>query len=159
MEFAEEFITSEKKEISELQMINIVRNYKKMYLPVELVGIRGVNQTSVYNDIKERSSIRQKWDFPPIKPPKGKKVTIQNNFKAWIKQQRIYIAFDFYDYETPIMVISHDFQYLKIQNKIQDKTYNQIVDRIGRTKYNENEIPDRIEFMPIIGNLSKNRIL
>ena len=57
------------------------------------------------------------------------------------------------------MVISHDFQYLKIQNKIQDKTYNRIVDRISRIKYNENEIPDRIEFIPIIENLRKNGIL
>ena len=85
IEFTEEFITSEKRKISELQMINIVRNYKKMYLPVELVETRGVNQTLVYNDIKERSSIQWKWEFPPIKPPKGKKVAIWNDFKAWIK--------------------------------------------------------------------------
>jgi len=30
---------------------------------------------------------------------------------------------------------------------------------MGRTKYNENKILDRIEFIPIIGNLRKNRTL
>ena len=38
-------------------MINLVQLYKKLYLPVELVGIRGKCQTQVYNDIKAKSII------------------------------------------------------------------------------------------------------
>jgi len=36
-------------------MINMVRLYKKAYLPLELVSTRGNSQTQVFNNIKEKS--------------------------------------------------------------------------------------------------------
>ena len=47
--------------IKAIWIINLVWLYKKLYLPVELVGIRGNYQTQAYNDIKAKSII--KWKF------------------------------------------------------------------------------------------------
>ena len=57
------------------------------------------------------------------------------------------------------MAILQDFQYLRIQNKQNYKTYSRTIDRAGRTKYKEEEIPNDMELVPIIRNLSKNRTL
>ena len=58
MYYAEQFITESKREKNELQMINIVQNHKRIYLPVKFIRMRGVSQTNTYNDIRERSMIK-----------------------------------------------------------------------------------------------------
>ena len=62
MDYALEYSSTNKTNEGEaIQMINLVRLYKKLYLPVELVGIRGNSQTQAYNDIKVKSLIKQKF--------------------------------------------------------------------------------------------------
>ena len=58
MDYAEEFITEKKKDEIELQMINIVQNYKQIYLAIELVRTKGNSQTQAFKDINEKSIIK-----------------------------------------------------------------------------------------------------
>ena len=69
--------------------------HKKIYLPIELVGIKGDKQTEVFNNIGAMSGIDWKFEFLAVAKPRGKKVKIWNTFKTWLKQRRIYTPYDF----------------------------------------------------------------
>ena len=59
MDYALEYSSiNETNEVQVVWMINLVRLYKKLYLPVELVGTRRNSQTWVHNDIKVKSIIK-----------------------------------------------------------------------------------------------------
>ena len=59
--------------------------YKKVYLPIELVGVRGNKQTKVFNEIKALSPIEWNFKFPEVPIPKGNKIKAWNSFKQWLR--------------------------------------------------------------------------
>ena len=48
--------------------------YKKVHLPIELVGVRGNKQTEAFNEIKVLSPIEWNFKFPEVLIPKGNKI-------------------------------------------------------------------------------------
>ena len=55
--YVEEYAQEKQLKQSVVQNINLVWLYKKLYLPIELVGIRGDKQTEAFNNIHAPSSI------------------------------------------------------------------------------------------------------
>ena len=72
MDIAREFIKEEKLNGNAWNEINHVQLKKKMILLLELVDMKGKAQTEVYNNIKAKSLIKQKINFPMIKEPTQK---------------------------------------------------------------------------------------
>ena len=58
MEYAYEYVVNEKKSTDTLKLINHVRLYKRVYLPCELLGQRGKEQTLAYRVNKAQSQIK-----------------------------------------------------------------------------------------------------
>ena len=57
MDYLEEYQIKKQLLIKVIIEINLVHLYKKVYLPIELVGVRGNKQTEAFNEIKVLSPI------------------------------------------------------------------------------------------------------
>ena len=92
-----------------------MRLYKKIYLPIELVGIRGDKQTEAFNDIGAMSRIDWKFEFPAVAKLRDKKVEIWNIFKTWLKQRRIYTPYNFEQHCNWKLKLSNDETILRVK--------------------------------------------
>ena len=71
MDLAQKYIKTNKLDEMIIQKINIVRLWKQIYLPIELVGANRNSKTKAYEHINERSIIEWKFLFTTVPKSRG----------------------------------------------------------------------------------------
>jgi len=95
MDYAQQY--KHLKNLSEicLASMNQVRIFKKMYLPCELVGLKGDCLTKEARFNEEKSSIRWMINFEEVPKPTTKSFSTWKNFVEWMVTQNIITIVDF----------------------------------------------------------------
>ena len=78
--------------------INHIRLYEEILILVELVRIRGQNIIEAFYQVKDKSLLKQKLDFPKVNKPTNKVVRMKNNFKTQLKEREIQAVSNFKEY-------------------------------------------------------------
>ena len=69
----------------ELNQVNMVRQQKKAYLPIELLGSKGRQLTKAFEYIEEKSIIKQKFLFTNVPKLRGESIKRWKLFLDWMK--------------------------------------------------------------------------
>ena len=95
MEYAREYRKETNLGINVLKLINHVRLYKRVFLPFELVGQSGKDQTDAFRNNLEISQI--KWTFyqQQVTQPSKNAYREWRKFLQWLEKKRIKTEFDF----------------------------------------------------------------
>ena len=72
MEFVSDYASLIELKANKVREINQIRIYKQVIIPGELVGMNSRQITLYYQDISEKSQIRQKIKYPSLNKPRGK---------------------------------------------------------------------------------------
>ena len=137
MDLATSYVKEEKLNPNIIAPINQVRLFKKMFLPCELVGLKGNVKTHQFTSLEATSSL--KWNINFLKMPKPSKKSFQiwSDFIEWMFQQSIVTGNDFdylleWEYQ-----ISNDAQFLR--NNAPITKYYEKEEIYGRIMYKEVE--------------------
>ena len=95
MDQVKEYVKDEKVPIEKLARLNYMRNFKKMYLPCELVEIDGSSESVEKRNHLEISCIRWKMNFTEVKKPSKNTVEEWNKFVRWLSQQNVQTVYHF----------------------------------------------------------------
>ena len=114
MEIAQEYIIEKQLDYSVLNKINIVRLWKKVYLPVELVGCYRKNKTKAYEHINEISITKWSFPFTTVPKPRDNQIIQWNRFLEWLYNLNHYTVYDFKEFRTSTMRIIDNNKYLII---------------------------------------------
>ena len=76
-------------------LINHVRLYKKVIIPVEIMEARGLRTTECYNEIIAKCMLKWDIEFPLVKKPKIKEKREQDKFKKQLKTIEISTVYNF----------------------------------------------------------------
>ena len=154
MEYAIEYVNLYDKKQDDLWNINYVRMKKGVYLPCELVGANGKQQTSCYSIITEQSPIQ--WDFNKVlqsEVTKGQRKTWED-FIRWLRTKSIETEWDFeakWRWE-----ISADREVMSIQTGQEVQTYKRM--KQSRNMYERNDHVQRTnDMVGCIGRINNNK--
>ena len=95
MEYAQVFTSKVMNDSSALYQINHVRMHKKVFLPFELVGDTGREETEAYLLEKEESQALWTFYVHKVNAPSKKAFGIWKRFLVWLKRQKIQTINDF----------------------------------------------------------------
>ena len=98
MDYAVTYIKEQKLDPKLIAPINHVRNYKKMYLLCELVGINGTRRIYQFNNVESTSCFAWKIPFLTMPKPSKKSKNIWSAFVEWLSTKDIVTINDF-DYQ------------------------------------------------------------
>ena len=97
MAYAREYVENVNTTKDTMKLINHVRLYKKVYLPCELLGQRGREQTIAYRENKAQSQIKWTFYHHEVEIPSKKAFKRWKGFIEWLQQRNIETIFDFDD--------------------------------------------------------------
>ena len=97
MRYAREYVKDDNNKINTLKLINHVRLYKRVYLPCELLGQSGRDQTIAYRDKEAESQIKWTFYHHKIGRPLKKAFKRWNRFVIWLQSLNVKTIFDFDD--------------------------------------------------------------
>ena len=86
MDFAISYVKEGKLNPKIIAPINHVRQFKKMFLPCELVGLRGNVKTYQFTSLEAISCLKWNIAFPQMPRPSKKSFQIWSEFIEWIFQ-------------------------------------------------------------------------
>jgi len=95
MDYAISYVKERKLNPKIIAPINHVRQFKKMFLPCELVGLRGNVKTYQFTSLEASSCLKWNIAFPQMPRPSKKSFHIWSEFIEWMFQQSIKTVNDF----------------------------------------------------------------
>ena len=138
MDWAVQYVKQNNLDTNLILPINYIRQYKRMYLPCELAGMKENCEIKEFREIESKSCIAWKFKFEEVPKPSKKTKDIWKSFIQQIKDQQISTINDF-DHQVECMFqITTDEKYLK-RNGLQPKIY-QKEESYGRPVYVEIEL-------------------
>ena len=135
MAYAREYRKETNLGINALKLINHIRLYKRVFLPFELVGQSGKDQTDAFRNNLEISQI--KWTFyqQQVTQPSKNAYREWRKFLQWLEKKRIKTEFDFDENAVWKWRISRDGKVLVINEETSKRAYV----RTDQNKYVETE--------------------
>jgi len=132
MDYAQQYVKQNQLSDISIASMNQVRIFKKMYLPCELIGLKGDCLTKEAKVNEEKSSIVWKIEFDEVPKPSKKSFHTWKYFVEWMVTQNIITIVDFESIITTRYEISHNSQYFReiqqdgwIYYEKDDHRYNQ----------------------------------
>ena len=95
MAYAREYAKEEQLNSKTVMSLNHVRLYKRIFLPCELIGQNGKEQTSAYRNDNEKGQIKWTFYYYDVELPSRQAFRQWNKFKKWLSTKRIITIFDF----------------------------------------------------------------
>ena len=156
MSYAVEYVNEKnlKKEI--LAPINQVRISKKMYLPCEILGLRGTEITKAGAQIKETSSIVWKFEFEKVLQLSKKTKEVWEDYLEWLKVKNVQTILDFTNHCNTKLCITEDKKYACEINDGVKTCYEKQFQRYGRERYVRIDYCLIVKWNGMIGHISSN---
>ena len=123
MQYAREYTSKSSNETIVLKLINHVRLYKRVFLPFELIGNSGKEQTEAYRIQEKQSQIKQTFYHHNVDKPTQKAFKVWTQFIQWLEKKRITTSFDFDDNAIWNWRLRLDGEVLIITEKKDNRAY------------------------------------